>query len=922
MTDIGVVGHASVTIDPDFTGFAESVRTRLLPVLKQAAADVKTIDATVQALAKSMASAVAPAKQLADQLGVAASHAATLNSAVDAIDAGDLQGVSVAAQTAAQGLTDTAIAAQATNAALDAIDAGDLRGVTAAAASATGALTTTAGAAAAAGGAAATSGSHFDGLGKAAKGAALVAAGGFAAVGVAAGLAIKSAVDFETAFTGVTKTVDGSAEQIAGLRQGIIDMSLSVPASTTEIAAIAEAAGALGIETDSVLGFTRTMIDLGNTTNVTADQAATSFAKIGNVLGVSSDQFDEMGAALVALGNNGESTEAEILEMANRVAAAGATVGVTAQEALGLASSLASLGINAEAGGTAIQKTFFDMEKAVREGGSDLQAFAKIAGVSTQEFAAKFKDDPVAALQAFTAGLGKLNESGQSASGALSDLGINEARQVQTLLKLGEATDVMARDQATANTAWAENTALVDEASKRYATAESQLKILKNQMAETARVVGEGLLPTFIDTAKSLTESLGPAFATLGSVAGPALAGLVGTVGQVLAPIIEALAPVLKVLAEALKVVLESIGPYLKDFVSILSEGLIVIIRNATPAFVELIKAIGPVLPALAALAVDIIKPLSDAIISIVSDPAFLDAFKQLALAMADIVKALVELGLLEAITELIKQLGLPAIGLFRDALVAIRDIMNSDDFKNGILTIRSLIQGLTGDIEINREAVAAWQRDFDYGAQSVGEAIGFIQSGFGKMGSFIVDEVFDPIVGVVQTVFDKLTGIGDWLRGDGKDAWDSFGNGLRIIKDEVLDPIAGVLQTIVDWLNTAIKKIEEFGSRIPDWLRTAPSNFRLPGFGGDGFLGFAEGGIVPGPLGAPIPAIVHGGEFVVPAAKVPMISSAVGSTSAPVYVSIGTISGVGPAEAVEVGDIIGERVANRLAIRAAIRSA
>ena len=41
--------------------------------------------------------------------------------------------------------------------------------------------------------------------------------------------AIKSSVEFESAFTGVIKTVDGTDEQLANLRQGILDMSLVMP---------------------------------------------------------------------------------------------------------------------------------------------------------------------------------------------------------------------------------------------------------------------------------------------------------------------------------------------------------------------------------------------------------------------------------------------------------------------------------------------------------------------------------------------------------------------------------------------------------------------------------------------------------------------------------------------------------------------
>lgn len=95
------------------------------------------------------------------------------------------------------------------------------------------------------------------------------------AAAIATGL-INSAKEFETAFTGVEKTVDGTAEQIAKLKQGIKDMSEEMPSTTTEISAVAEAAGQLGIQTDNVLDFTKTMIDMGNATNLSADEAATT----------------------------------------------------------------------------------------------------------------------------------------------------------------------------------------------------------------------------------------------------------------------------------------------------------------------------------------------------------------------------------------------------------------------------------------------------------------------------------------------------------------------------------------------------------------------------------------------------------------------------------------------------------------------
>ncbi len=71
---------------------------------------------------------------------------------------------------------------------------------------------------------------------------------GAATVGALA-LATKAAMDWESSWAGVTKTVDGTAVQMDALESGLRSMARELPASHEEIAAVAEAAGQLGIAT-------------------------------------------------------------------------------------------------------------------------------------------------------------------------------------------------------------------------------------------------------------------------------------------------------------------------------------------------------------------------------------------------------------------------------------------------------------------------------------------------------------------------------------------------------------------------------------------------------------------------------------------------------------------------------------------------
>lgn len=166
-----------------------------------------------------------------------------------------------------------------------------------------------------------------------------------------AGIAIKAAMDYESAFAGVRKTVDETATtSYERLSNGIRSMAKEMPASAVQIAKVAEVAGQLGIKADSILSFSKTMIDMGESTNLSAEEAATAIAKIGNILGLTSKDYSRFGSSVVDLGNNFATTERDIVEMSNRLAAGGKLAGLTAPEILGLATAMSSVGIEAEAG--------------------------------------------------------------------------------------------------------------------------------------------------------------------------------------------------------------------------------------------------------------------------------------------------------------------------------------------------------------------------------------------------------------------------------------------------------------------------------------------------------------------------------------------------------------------------------------------
>ncbi|MFO1445278.1 phage tail tape measure protein [Bacillus sp. Bva_UNVM-123] len=360
--------------------------------------------------------------------------------------------------------------------------------------------------------------------------------------------AFKAAEDFESAFDGVKKTVDATEGEFKVLSSGIREMSKEIPVAATEIAGVAEAAGQLGIKKESILGFTRTMVELGVATNMSSDEAAASLVHLGNITQLNQNDFDRLGSSIVELSNNFVTTEQEIVDMALRLAEASAQVGLSEADILALATALSSVGIEAEMGGSAISSIMEQMQVASSTGftkvqellnstgmslkdlqmvasqsgkdfghlaedlgmtkneltnlinaGIDLENFAKIAGMTGDQFRKAFEQDAMGALAVLFEGLANAEEAGDSAINMLQEMGISELRLREGLIQAGGASKLFAEAVSLSNNAWEENVALSNVAEERYKTTASQMTTLWNKVKDLGISIGNILIPIVTD---------------------------------------------------------------------------------------------------------------------------------------------------------------------------------------------------------------------------------------------------------------------------------------------------------------------------------------------------------------------------------------------------------------------------------------
>jgi TP901 family phage tail tape measure protein len=327
---------------------------------------------------------------------------------------------------------------------------------------------------------------------------ALVGVIGAAALG---GAAINMAIDWETAFAGVQKTIEDTPENIAAIGDEIRKMATEIPVAAVELAGIAETAGALGVEgKDNILSFTRVVALLGVTTDVTSEGAATSLGHLRTTLNLTGDDYEHLGNTLVDLGNKGASTESQILGMAEGVAGVANIVDLSTDQVLGWGAAWANTGEEIEAGSTEIQKFFLETFGMVNKGGKDLETLASIAGMSAKDFATAYREDASGALEQFLVQLGKLSTAEQAAT--LESLGFTDIRITRGLLKILANTDNLSDSLDTASLAWQQNNAMQIEASKRFKTTASQLQLLRNNVTEAGITIGTELLPVINELAQ------------------------------------------------------------------------------------------------------------------------------------------------------------------------------------------------------------------------------------------------------------------------------------------------------------------------------------------------------------------------------------------------------------------------------------
>ena len=325
---------------------------------------------------------------------------------------------------------------------------------------------------------------------------------------------VKAGMDYESAFTSVERTSQVTGDAADKLRAQLVALTEQIPLTFQDVTGIATLGAQLGIGADNLASFANTVAKFSAVTNVTAESAAQSFGALGELLNFTAKDYENFGASIAYAGTKAVATESEILSVSTQLAGVAGAANFSGEEVVGLATALASLRVPAEQSRGALIKTFQQINRAVADGGTDLQNFANLMGLSSDEAARLAQTDMSAFFNRFIASMQNMDTT--SMTQALDALGLSDVRVTNTLTRLAENFDLVQESQANATQGYVDGSFLTESFGKKVDDLASKIQILVNTFNNAAAAISATLLPVLSPIIDFLTN-IGKGIEAIGS---------------------------------------------------------------------------------------------------------------------------------------------------------------------------------------------------------------------------------------------------------------------------------------------------------------------------------------------------------------------------------------------------------------------
>ena len=344
---------------------------------------------------------------------------------------------------------------------------------------------------------------------------------GVAAVGLGIAATIPSAAKLEDSMIRVNKLIGMEGEAAKGVQKDMQAMMMATGMGLDEIAAAYERAGGAGIggklmaagdfegARREISEFVRITLEASSAFGMTADAASTMLSEIANVYKPATQETNEflkhVGSGIDAVADATTASESDIMTAMSHASSAMAMfeqTDETTKNIIALSAALISTGASADSAGESI-KDFFNYAKTDAD-----QKISKSLGMTSKEYQALLKSDPMAIVNAVSA---KYNAMKAEEQGAYSKLFGMTGGKIPQLSGSANFQAGLAQAQGVVNPAYDEGIKLSQSFEKSLAGFNAQVSKMRQSITVLAQIIGGIFLPGLTAIMRAINAVLGPA---------------------------------------------------------------------------------------------------------------------------------------------------------------------------------------------------------------------------------------------------------------------------------------------------------------------------------------------------------------------------------------------------------------------------
>lgn len=322
--------------------------------------------------------------------------------------------------------------------------------------------------------------------------------GSVTGLAMAASNAARKFAEFDDRVSDVMKVTGLTRDEVIALNEEF--KKIDTRTAQESLLELAYVAGKLGYNArEDVLEFVKAAdiinVALGKDIGGNAEETIKQIGKLVEIFKLKDiygmeEALLKVGSALNDLGMKSVASEDFLVQFNKRVAGIAPMVGVNVQNILGLAASLDILGQSAEVSATAYSKIMGKMA-------SDTATFARLAGMSYQDFSKLLEEDANEAMLLILETIGQSEKGMQGLVHVIDETGLEGERMRQVLGAMAMNVKMIREQQDISNKAFEDGTSVITEFNTKNTNAQAILEKKKKEIANLRIELGEKLIPVY-----------------------------------------------------------------------------------------------------------------------------------------------------------------------------------------------------------------------------------------------------------------------------------------------------------------------------------------------------------------------------------------------------------------------------------------